>query len=160
MIIIDLEDTIMPHYASEDMMNYRIMSPQKDGTQEELIVEIKDINDPLLPNAFNIGFGPPDGNGGFLHKVSLPHVNTNRVFSTVIVLAIAFLQQYPGTIIGIDGSDDRRAYLYHRMFRSNYQALSDILIITGVDWYVRLLRNGNVETDELGGPYFKPAGTI
>jgi len=156
MIIINLEDTIVPATASKDFMNYTFISPQKIGTAVELIVKIKNINDPLLPNVYNLGFGPPDGLGGFNDKVSLNHANTSKVFSTIVLFAITFLQEYPGTTIGIDGSDETRAYLYHRMFQTNYESLREIVVIIGVDWYVRLLRNGDIERDANGFAFFKP----
>lgn len=156
MIKINLEDTIQPHYASEDLMNYRFNSLLSTGVEEELIVQIKNINDPFLPNVFNIGFGPSDGQGGFDDSISLPHEDISRVFSTIILLAMTFLQVNLGTSIGIDGSDERRAYLYHRMFRYNYESLKEVLVITGVDWYVKLLRTNEVETDENGNALFKP----
>lgn len=59
--------------------------------------------------------------------------------------------------IGIDGSNEVRANLYHRMFRHNFVKLSDIILAVGVDWYVKLLRNGtDIERDNDGLPLFKP----
>lgn len=156
MIIINLEDTIQPHYVGHDLADFRFYSPLKNGGMAELVVQIRNINDPLLPNVFNLGFGPPDNAGSFSDTVSINHSNLGKVFSTILLLAIAFLKRNPLLAIGIDGSDDRRAYLYHRMFGSNRHALEDTLILTGVDWYVRLLRNGDVERDPTGFPYFKP----
>lgn len=156
MIIINLDDTIQPHYVSHDLMDFKFYSPLKTGGTAELMVQIRNINDPLLPNVFNLGFGPPDNSGSFSDRISLNHLNPGQVFSTIILLAVAFLRLNPSLAIGIDGSDDRRAYLYHRMFGSNRYALEDTLILTGVDWYVRLLRSGDVERDPTGAPYFKP----
>lgn len=84
------------------------------------------------------------------------HKNINKVFSTIILIILTFLENYKNCSVGIDGSDERRAYLYHRMFKSNYETLKEYLIMIGVDWYVKLLRNGSVEMDELGEPNFKP----
>ena len=67
-----------------------------------------------------------------------------------------FLQENPYTSIGIDGSNDVRAYLYHRMFVTNYDYLKNYFFTIGVDWYVKLLRNGNVELDDKGNYFFKP----
>ena len=156
MITLNLDDTILPHYVSHDLMDFRFNAPQKDGTLLEIVVQIRDINDPLLPRVYNMGFGPSDGSGSLRDDISLEHLNPGKVFSTVMVLAIAFLERNPSFFIGIDGSDDRRAYLYHRMFRYNSNSLQDTLGLTGVDWYVRLLRSGDVERDPSGHPYFKP----
>ena len=156
MITLNLDDTILPHYVSHDLMDFRFYAPQKSGAALELIVQIRDINDPLLPHVFNIGFGPPDGLGSFRDDISMKHLSPGKVFSTVMVLAMAFLERNPSLFIGIDGSDDRRAYLYHRMFRYNNNSFYDTLSLTGVDWYVRLLRSDDVERDLSGHPYFKP----
>lgn len=156
MILINLDDPILPEMVSTDLMDYTFLSPQTKGADVQLIVRIRDINDPLLPNVFNLGFGPSDGIGGIDDKITLSHADIGKVFSTIIVFAIAFLQRRPGTTIGIDGSDERRAYLYHRMFQSNYELLKDVLMITGVDWYVRLLRNGGIKLDAQGAAFFKP----
>ena len=156
MITLNLDDTILPHYVGHDLMDFRFNAPQKNGGVIELVVQIRDIDDPLLPDVYNIGFGPPDGSESFRDDISLQHLSPGKVFSTVMVLAITFLERNPSLFIGIDGSDDRRAYLYHRMFRYNNSYLRDTLGLTGVDWYVRLLRNGDVERDLSGHPYFKP----
>ena len=156
MITLNLDDTILPHYVSHDLMDFRFNALQKNGTSLEIVVQIRDIDDPLLPSVYNMGFGPPDGLGSFRDDISLEHSDPGKVFSTVMVLAIAFLERNPSFFIGIDGSDDRRAYLYHRMFRYNSNYLKDTLGLTGVDWYVRLLRSGDVERDPSGHPYFKP----
>jgi hypothetical protein len=72
-------------------------------------------------------------------------------------LGIIFLQKNRACKIGIDGSDDVRAYLYHRIFRHNIDNLSDYLSIIGVDWHVKLLRNRqDIERDENEIPLFKP----
>lgn len=72
------------------------------------------------------------------------------------MFSLTFLKDNPNATIGIDGSDDLRANLYHRMFRYNYKDLQDFIVIIGVDWYVRLLRNGNIELDSDGLAFFKP----
>ncbi len=66
----------------------------------------------------------------------------------------AYLQTNPVTI-GLDGSKDVRAYLYHRIFLTNREYLEAYFNTIGVDWYVRLLRNQlDVERDADGYPYF------
>jgi hypothetical protein len=53
-------------------------------------------------------------------------------------------------------SNDTRAYLYHRMFQTNRKHLDEFFSSIGVDWYVRLLRNQDIEKDEDGNAFFKP----
>ena len=56
----------------------------------------------------------------------------------------------------MDGSNDARAYLYHRMFISNKDYLKEYFDTIGVDWYVRLMRNNEIECDATGYAFFKP----
>src|SRR5690606_32736290 len=107
----------------------------------------------------NLAFGPIDQNGDIDDRIILKHKNVNKVFSTVLFYAITFLEDNSteSYSIGIDGSNEIRAYLYHRMFRFNQMYLSDIILTVGVDWYVKLLRNGtDIERDSDGLPLFKP----
>jgi len=103
------------------------------------------------------GFIPFDINTNKIDQIKLKHLNVNKVFSTILLFGITFLQGNRDFSIGIDGSDDIRAYLYHRMFRHNIEHLSHFLSIIGVDWYVKLLRNRlDIERDDNGIPLFKP----
>jgi hypothetical protein len=159
MIKIDLDDTFDAITASEDLKRFTFNSELKDDTNLELHVLISDHPDPFLPNVFNLAFGPLGKDNEIDDTIAVCHKNINKVFSTVLLFAITFLEdnndkQYS---IGIDGSDERRAYLYHRMFRYNYGTLSDTIVAVGVDWYVKLLRNGkDIERDSNGLPLFKP----
>ena len=128
----------------------------KSGGELALKVQLKPHPDPLLPNVYNLAFGPFDENDDIDDKVSVPHLNQCKMFSTVLFCGLAFLKEYPNLTIGLDGSNETRAYLYHRMFITNKDYLADYFVPIGVDWYVRLLRNSDVERDVNGFPYFKP----
>jgi len=69
---------------------------------------------------------------------------------------LTFLQENPTVAIGLDGSNDVRAYLYHRMFCSNKEYLDEYFVALGVDWFVRLLRNNDYERNADGSAFFKP----
>jgi hypothetical protein len=70
---------------------------------------------------------------------------------------LLFLKKYSDLTVGLDGSNDLRAAIYHGIFLNNKNDLSDYLIPFGVDWYVRLLRSGDdVERKANGAPFFKP----
>jgi hypothetical protein len=156
MILLNLEDTFEPLSVSEDLTRYVFNSELNNNDIVELHVHINKHSDPLLPNVYNLGFGPIGVNGEIDDVIKLNHSNINKVFSTIILFAITFLQENNEMSIGIDGSNEVRAYLYHRMFKSNHDELSEFLITVGVDWYVKLLRNGTVETDDNGFAFFKP----
>ncbi|URM37924.1 DUF6934 family protein [Flavobacterium anhuiense] len=156
MIKINLEDTFEATYVSPNFDQYIFESQLKDNTITPLKVKFTNIAESLLPNVYNLAFGPFDANGKINDSVNLKHKDSNKVFSTIILFSITFLKNNPHISIGIDGSDDLRANLYHRMFRYNYKNLKDFLVIIGVDWYVSLLRNGTIELDNNGLAFFKP----
>ena len=74
----------------------------------ELVVQIRNINDPLLHNVFNLGFGPPDNAGSFSDTVSINQLDPVKIFSTILLLAITFLKCNLLLAIGIDAR-----YGYH-----------------------------------------------
>lgn len=153
MIKINLENTFEATSVSHNFDQYIFESVLKDDTIIKLKVKFTNIAESLLPNVYNLAFGPFDISGRINDSINLKHKDSNKVFSTIILFSITFLKNNPHASIGIDGSDDLRANLYHRMFRYNYKNLKDFLVIIGVDWYVRLLRNG---TDSNGLAFFKP----
>jgi hypothetical protein len=84
------------------------------------------------------------------------HADISRVFSTVLFHGLTFLQENPDLILGIDGSDDLRATMYHLMIKANRAYLEDFFVIIGVDWYVRVFRNWHCELDAQGHLFAKP----
>lgn len=155
-INIDFEHTYRPMNLDHDFSTMTFESPQIDGSSQLLLVKIDHHNDPLLPNVCNLGFGPPDENNSFRDNVRLKHANVHKVFSTVLFQGLSLLELHPHLTIGIDGSDDLRAALYHRIFLSNKKYLSEIFNPIGVDWYVRIFRDGRYEQDIDGYYIAKP----
>lgn len=135
-------------------------APQIDGTNQLIMVRIDWLEDQYLPNVYNLGFGPPDNDGYFHDDIRLRHADVNKVFSTVLFHGWSFLKANPQLTLGIDGSDDVRANLYHLMFKSNRAYLDDFFVGIGVDWYVRLFRNGSYEVDSTGNLLPKPKTEI
>jgi hypothetical protein len=132
-------------------------SPQFDGDPVPTRVIIQPHPDSLLPNVYNLAMGPPVGEFEIEDNVRLKHSDSNKVFSTAILFALAFLTEFPEMIIGLDGTDDLRATLYHSMFKVNREHLSEFFETIGVDWYVKLLRNQiDIERKKDGSAFFKP----
>ena len=156
MIKINLDNTFEAIYVSSNFDQYIFESPLKNDKIIQLKVKFTNIAHSLLPNVYNLAFGPFDITGKIDDSINLRHKDSNKVFSTIILFSIIFLKDNPHVTIGIDGSDDLRANLYHRMFRYNYKDLQDFIVIIGVDWYARLLRNGSIELDDNGMTFFKP----
>jgi hypothetical protein len=155
-VTINFDQIYPPLKLVDTLTEMTFEAPQVDGSTQEIFILIGPHPDPLLPDVFNLGFGPPDGRGGFKDNVKLRHLNLDKVFSTVLFLGLTFLQQNPTLTVGIDGSDDFRARLYHRMYKYNREYLSNYFTAIGVDWYVRIFRNGDYEKDDDGHAIAKP----
>ena len=159
MIAIDFEETYNLLYVEIDkgMSIIEFNSPQHGGSPALIRVVIKRHPDPLLPNVYNLAMEPPVGHLEVNDSVRLKHSDSNKVFSTAILFALIFLTEFPEMIIGLDGTDDIRATLYHSMFKANRENLSEYFETIGVDWYVKLLRNQvEIERMDDGSPFFKP----
>ncbi|WP_131537050.1 DUF6934 family protein [Pedobacter nototheniae] len=132
-------------------------APQTNGEPIPIHVKLSLHPDPFLSNVYNLCLGPVDENGAIDDKIRLKHHDVSKVLSTAIFVAYYFLNDKQDSIIGLDGSDDIRANLYHSMFILNKELMSDFFVCVGVDWYVKLLRNKiDVERDGQGNPLFKP----
>lgn len=159
MFRIDLENVydILWGEVNSELSIVEFNAPQKMGEPMLMRIRIEPYGDPFLPGVYNLSLGPPDENGKINDQVRLKHYDSGKVYSTVILFALAFLTEYPEASIGLDGSNDIRANLYHSMFLLNRSVMSEYFYAVGVDWYVKLLRNQHdVERDEDGNPFFKP----
>ncbi|WP_316838889.1 DUF6934 family protein [Pedobacter gandavensis] len=155
-VTINFDDIYETESIEDGLTKVTFDAPQKDGSIMKLLVVLSKHSDPNLPNVFNMGFGPPDGAGGFKDNVRLWHQDLNKVFSTILFISLRFLNKYPGIAVGIDGSDDLRARFYHRAFKHNREYLKDYFMPMGVDWYVRIFRNGNYDQNPDGSYIDKP----
>jgi hypothetical protein len=159
MIKIDFEHTYDPLRGeiNNQLSIMEFYSPQQNGSPKPIRVSIKPHWDKLLPYVYNLAMGPVKANGEIDDAVRLKHTDSNKVFSTAILFALTFLTEYNEFTIGLDGSNDIRATLYHSMFIANKKNLSEYFIAIGVDWYVKLLRNQvDIERKSDGSPFFKP----
>lgn len=160
MVRINLDNIYTPKYISDDK-KYIIFDSdihtQIGIESKELHILIVEHPDKNLYNVYNLAFGPIDGNGLIDDAARLKHVDISKLFSTLIFMGLNFLYLNKNCYIGIDGSSESRAYMYHRIFRLNFDEVNSFLRLIGVDWYVRLLRNKeDVERDLEGNPYYKP----
>ena len=156
MVRINLEDTYELTSMTPDLREAAFYSCNREGNPVLLNIQLKPALIELLPDVYNLGFGPLLPDAKIDDSAKIPHHDLNRMFSTIILFALKFLTGNPTATVGLDGSDDMRAYLYHRMFISNRIYLSEYFTALGVDWFVRLLRNGDYERNEDGAVFFKP----
>jgi hypothetical protein len=100
-----------------------------------------------MTGVYNLAFGPVTEEGRINDKAELPHRNYSKVFSTILFFGYKYLLKNPDQMIGIDGSDNRRAVLYFRMIQRNYDYLGKYFEVFGLKYYVRMTRFGKRQYD-------------
>jgi hypothetical protein len=153
---IKFDETYEITSVTPDLRVATFYSIDKEGNAVLLKMKIKPVDYALLPNVYNLSFGTLKQDDKIDDTTRIAHQDHNKVFSTILFFALTFLEVNPTITIGIDGSNDARAYIYHRMFHTNKEYLSEYFVALGVDWFVRLLRNEDIERLEDGSPFFKP----
>lgn len=156
MLKIDLENTYEALDIAEDLSFMTLIIEDANAVGVLIKIQIKPLLDPLLPGVHNLSFGPLTEKGEIDDEARIEHKHPSKMFSTILLFSLGYLQVNADVTIGVDGSNDGRAYLYHRMFKTNEIYLEQYFVAIGVDWYVRLLRNGLIEKDIEGFAFFKP----
>ncbi|MCG2615366.1 hypothetical protein LZZ85_13785 [Terrimonas sp. NA20] len=156
LINIDFENTYEIAWISNDFSEASFYSPCKGSSAVLIRIRIAPVEYSYFPDVYNLSFGPLNEYGEIDDQSRVLHSNLSRLFSTIILFSIKFLQRNPGYTIGVDGSTDTRAYLYHRIFRSNETSFNELLETFGVDWFVKVLRGGELETYTDGSIWAKP----
>lgn len=118
-----------------------------DGMLADMQVEISNEAHELLPNVYNLAFGPLNKKGHIDDRIRLTHANYSKVFSTILFDARTYLSLNPDHYLGIDGSNNARAYLYYRFIRRNYDYLNNYFNMYGIKYYVRITRFGKTQYD-------------
>ena len=132
---------------SGDLRESSFSTSLKNGKVVPLSVRINNQSHALLPNVYNIAFGPLNTRGRINDKVELTHADYSRVFSTILFSAYAYLKSNPGHYLGIDGSDNARAYYYYRALQRNFNYLDKHFRMFGIKYYVRITRFGKTQYD-------------
>lgn len=90
MIKINLEDTFEATYVSSNLDQYIFESQLRNNKKIQLKVKFTNIADSLLPNVYNLAFGPFNLDGKIDDSINLKHKDSNKVFSTIILFSITF----------------------------------------------------------------------
>ncbi|MBX2920680.1 MAG: hypothetical protein KF746_00710 [Chitinophagaceae bacterium] len=147
-IKINLEDCYDIETLANDLSLSRFNTVLKDGSLVSLGIQISNTVHPHLPDVHNLAFGPLVDNNKIDDKIKLQHSDHSKVFSTIIFTALTFLTENKEKYLGIDGSNNARAYMYYRCIQNNFDYLSQFFNVYGVNYYVRVLRKLR---DEDGG---------
>jgi hypothetical protein len=142
---IDFDNTYDFNDISEDLRVAGFSTRLQDNTVTELKIEISNEAHDLLPQVYNLAFGPVDQKGGIDDRAELPHQDYSKVFSTILLAALNYLTNNPGHYLGIDGSDNLRAWYYWRFLQRNYDYLDQHFEMFGIKYYVRISRFGKAQ---------------
>lgn len=123
-----------------------------NGDKVRLGIRISTNRHYLMPDVYNLAFGPLNPNHEIDDKARLNHNNHSKVFSTIVFEALSFLTEHRDRFLGIDGSNTARAYMYYRCIQNNFDLLTSHFLIYGVNYYVRLLRDGTIDESILTVP--------
>jgi hypothetical protein len=117
----------------------------QDGATIPLTVKISDDSHELLPDVYNLSFGPLNKRKQIDDKAELAHSDYSRTFSTILLSALKYLSNNQEHYLGIDGSENLRAWYYWRTLQSNFEYLSQYFDIYGLKYYVRISRFGKFQ---------------
>lgn len=138
-IKIDFNNTYDIEAISSDLTLNKFTTELSDGSHVPLGIRISNREHHWLPDVYNLSFGPFEEDGTIDDAARLTHADHSKAFSTIMLTALAFLTENPGKYLGIDGSNNARAYLYFRIIQNNYEELTRYFDIYGVNYYVRVL---------------------
>lgn len=136
----DFTDTYQVDPVSNNWKSHSFTSVLKDGSFVPLRVEISGTPHAMFPNTFNLSFGPVNSMGDIDDSAELAHKNYSKVFSSVLLTGLFYLLEHPDQNLGIDGSDEARAYLYHRYIQQNFIYLDQFFEMYAVKYFVRIGR--------------------
>lgn len=126
----------------------RFFSELKTGIRIPIGILISQEAHPLMPNVYNLAFGPLDQDNNIDDQAKLNHKNYSKLFSTIIYTGIEFLLKNEDKFLGIDGSNNARAYLYYRCIQNNHQYLQQFFKLHEINYYVRVLRKNSDEDSD------------
>lgn len=147
---INFDDCYEIETLSSDLSLSKFTTILKEGEEVPLAVQISNTVHPFIADVYNLAFGPLTDDNRIDDKAKLQHKNHSKVFSTIIFTALTFLTENKEKFLGIDGSNNARAYLYYRCIQNNFDYLNQFFVIYGVNYYVRVLRK--LKDDDDGHP--------
>lgn len=144
---IDFESLYEIEQISEDLKYASFKTQLQNGNPLQLVTKISNQTHALLPDVYNLAFGPLNKKGKIDDKAELNHMDYSRVFSTILFTALTYLKSNPDHYLGVDGSDNARAYFYYRAIQRNFPYLDQHFRIFGVKYFVRISRFGKTQYD-------------
>lgn len=144
---LDFDNTYNIEPLSTDLRVSRFISDLEDGSMIPLRIEISSQPHALDPSVFNLAFGPTNSKGEIDDRAEIAHRDYSKVFSSILLAGLTYLTDNPGHYLGIDGSNNARAYLYYRFLQRNYACLDQFFELYALKYYVRISRFGKNQYD-------------
>jgi hypothetical protein len=139
---IDLTNVYKLNSPSNNLREVDFDAELADGSKRKLMIKIDEEEHELLPNVYNLSFGPEDEDGEIDPYARLRYKDYSKVFSTILWHARVYFSWNPDHWLGIDGSDNSRFFLYYRYIQQNYDYLSKYFKTKALKYYVRITRFG------------------
>jgi hypothetical protein len=143
-IKIDVNDRYAVKALTNNLTVNTFNSFLQNGDVVPIGIHISEESHPLMPNVYNLAFGPFDKHNQIDDQAKLCHQDHSKLFSTIVYTSLSYLKLNNEKFLGIDGSNNARAYLYYRCIQKNLDYLNQYLNIYGVNYYMRVLRKLNV----------------
>jgi hypothetical protein len=144
---LDFDNTYEIEPLTEDLRVSTFNSELKDGSSVFLRVEISSQPHALLPSVFNLAFGPKNLNGEIDDRAEITHKDYSKVFSSILLAGLTYLTDHTDQYLGVDGSNNARAYLYYRFLQRNFEYLDRFFEMYALKYYVRISRFGKNQYD-------------
>jgi len=142
---IDFNNAYSFDSISEDMRTNIFQTELQEGNRVSIGVRISEEPHELLPNVYNLAFGPLTQKGRIDDKVQLNHKDYSKTFSTILLAGLSYMNSHKDHYLGVDGSTNSRAYLYYTFLQRNYEYLDQRFNIYGLKYYVRITRFGKTQ---------------
>ncbi|PZR26509.1 MAG: hypothetical protein DI535_13945 [Citrobacter freundii] len=139
-IAIDFRNTYPVENISTDFSVFKFTSFDISGRPVVLHVNILESCNPFLPGVFNLSFGPLGDDNEINDLAVIKHQDSSKVYSTVLLGVLSFLDINRDRFVGVDGANLTRAYLYYKLFQLNHDYLCEYFDVFGVKYYIRLLK--------------------
>jgi hypothetical protein len=146
-VIIDLENVYDLEVFTPDLKLGSFRSRLENGDEVLLNIRISSVAHELLPSVYNLAFGPVDKKGNIIDRIELRHIDYSKVFSTILLSVLTYFKQNQNHFLGVDGSDNNRAYFYYRAMMRNFEYLNRRFDMDGIKYFVRISRFGKTQYD-------------
>src|SRR5450432_2430217 len=144
---IDFENVYELEEVSSDLKLAGFYTHLENGDDVLLNIRVSNDEHELMPNVYNLSFGPLDRKGNINDRAELAHLDYSKVFSTILLSAFTYLEQNTNHYLGVDGLDNNSAYFYYRSMMRNIDYLDKQFDIYGIKYFVRISRLGKAQYD-------------